>query len=38
MKISRNDHFGNSVKSISESLPFFSDALGSECDATELVV
>ena len=38
MKISHIEHLGIAVQSIEESLPFFTDVLGLECYATEVVV
>ena len=37
MKISHIEHLGIAVQSIEESLPFFTDVLGLECYATEVV-
>ena len=37
MKISHIEHLGIAVQSIEESLPFFTDVLGLECYATELI-
>ena len=37
MKISHIEHLGIAVQSIEESLPYFTDVLGLECYATEVV-
>ena len=37
MKISHIEHLGIAVQSIEESLPFFTEVLGLECYATEVV-
>lgn len=37
MKISHIEHLGIAVQSIEEALPFFTDVLGLECYATEIV-
>ena len=37
MKISHIEHLGIAVQSIEDSLPFFTDVLGLECYATEVV-
>ena len=38
MKISHIEHLGIAVQSIEESLPYFTDVLGLECYATEVVM
>ena len=38
MKISHIEHLGIAVQSIEESLPYFTDVLGLECYATEVVL
>ena len=37
MNISHIEHLGIAVQSIEESLPYFTDVLGLECYATEVV-
>ena len=37
MKISHIEHLGIAVQSIEESLPYFTEVLGLECYATEVV-
>ena len=37
MKISHIEHLGIAVQSIEESLPYFTNVLGLECYATEVV-